>query len=204
MEDAKEVPVRTIKSDQEKQPVKDEVKLQPKVKSEAPKANTPANKVAEKEKVKILEEPIKIEAKEIPIPKDISKDEIEEPDVMRNLYSMLYWIKRYEEIEPIYSKETKEGKVASKKIFEMYYLFDGQKAKIQDAIESEAVTFEQYKGYLEKSLTHDKVLLKYYEDYTKANSTANKCLKYADQIRRVKLRIEWIMKELTSEPPEEE
>ena len=44
------------------------------------------------------------------------------------------------------------------------------------------------------------MLLKYYEDFTNANKEGKLCNIFNDQIRRVKLRIQWIEEELSSEP----
>ena len=83
-----------------------------------------------KEKIVVLAEPVKIQKTDIPIPKGIEKDEIIDPDVQRNLFSLLYCIKRYEELEPLFTKEWKENKFASKTLSTMFYLFESQKTQI--------------------------------------------------------------------------
>mmetsp|Transcript_33582 Transcript_33582/g.38605 ORF Transcript_33582/g.38605 Transcript_33582/m.38605 type:complete len:83 (+) Transcript_33582:646-894(+) len=76
-------------------------------------------------------------------------------------------------------------------LFKVFLAFQTQKMQLEYAINNEQVTFEQYVGYLNKSLAHDKVLLKYYEDYSKANHANEKHRKkFTNQMQYVKLRIQ--------------
>lgn len=64
---------------------------------------------------------------------------------------------------------------------------------IQDAIENEKVTYDQYMEYLRKGVDHDKILLQYFED------TGDE-----DKAKRVRFRIECFEKEINGEVEEEE
>lgn len=64
---------------------------------------------------------------------------------------------------------------------------------IQDAIENEKVTYDQYMEYLQKGVDHDKILLQYFED------TGDEA-----KAKRVRFRIECFEKEINGEVEEEE
>ena len=55
-------------------------------------------------------------------------------------------------------------------------LFQTQMMSIQSAIEEEKVTFDQYMGFLNKGLEHDRVLLKYFVDT--GNESKAKVVRY--------------------------
>lgn len=134
------------------------------------------------------------EAKQnIPIPEGVGADEIKEPDVQRNLWSCYYCKLMYEKYQEIVNTSMSKKKPVDNMISTKLLLFQSQMMGIQSAIENEQVSFDQYMGYLNKGVEHDKILLQYFEDTGES--------KKADQVR---FRIEWFEKEINGEVEETE
>ena len=124
------------------------------------------------------------------IPAGINKEEIKDPDTQQNLWSVYYCQKMYEKYQEV--SETLSGndqQIASFK----YNMYLTRYHALVGAIESGQVDQDQYLGYLDKALAHDKILLKYFID-TKNQSKAG----------IVKYRMEWIQKEKSGDITEEE
>lgn len=133
------------------------------------------------------------ESKDVPIPEEIGPDEIKDPDVQRNLWSLLYCQKQSEKYEKIVNKALKEKKPVDDSVRTKMLLFQSQAVGIQSAIENEQVSFEQYMEYLNKGLAHDKVLLKYFDQ------TGNK-----EFANIVKFRIECFEQEINQSMDEDD
>lgn len=102
--------------------------------------------------------------KDVPIPEGIGQDEIKDPDVQRNLWSVLYCKKQSERYEKLVNAALKKQQPVNDVYRSKMLLFQSQVMGMESAIENEQVTFDQYMGYLKKGLEHDKILLKYFED----------------------------------------
>lgn len=126
---------------------------------------------------------------EIAVPEGILPDELQDPDVQRNLVSLLYCTEKHKKLQGAVQASLKsESGVINPKLRAKFLLFTQQKSGIESAIENEQVTFEQYMGYLQKAQKHDEALLGYFEtiqDSVKAEI--------------VRFRLECVQKELNQE-----
>ena len=186
---------KTVEEEKEMQKDVNMNKVREKVKKPAPQTKEKpkaqpvkkVNKVAQKPKVEVAQ--VKTD---VPIPSELKSDEIEDPDIQRNLYSVLYCTKRLEQVDSEVKSCQKAGKMISKYLKSKLLLFTSQKNGLTSAIENEQVTFEQYMGYLNKSLKHDTVLLKYLQEVGKIK-----------QAQLVKMRIECTKQEIEGSPEDD-
>ncbi|CAI2385166.1 unnamed protein product [Moneuplotes crassus] len=98
----------------------------------------------------------------VDIPKGIGQDEIKDPDVQRNLASLLYCQEKLKRLQKLSEKLTSDTSPDAMLLKTKMILFEQQKEGIESAIGNEQITFEQYISYLEKSLAHDKILYDYF------------------------------------------
>ena len=122
------------------------------------------------------------------IPEGIQKDEIEDPDVQRNLACLLYCTEKHKEYEKIVNDALKKKEIIPDEARKKFLLFQQQKIGIESAIQNEQVTFEQYMEFLNKSLKHDKILHKYFMK-----------IKDEEKAELVKFRMECTEKEINQE-----
>lgn len=114
---------------------------------------------------KTLRQSTKVAApKKVEIPPGIGEDEIKEPDVQRNLWSLYYCKKQEEKYQEIIDNAMKSGKTPDNMITTKLLLFQGQAASITTAITEGQVEEEAYIGFLNKGIKHDKILLQYFQD----------------------------------------
>jgi hypothetical protein len=129
----------------------------------------------------------------VPLPDGISSDEVQDPDVQRNLYSLLYCTEKLKKINNALKIQIQKGLPIPKTISKKMMLFTKQAADLESAIINKQVTFEQYMSYLKKSLSHDQLLLGYF------NEIGNK-----QKAKIVEFRIECTQKEINQEVEEDE
>lgn len=129
----------------------------------------------------------------VPIPQGVGKDEIADPDVQRNLWSCYYCKVMSEKYDKTVKSYLKSKKPCPPEIQTKMLLFQSQMMSIQSAIENEQVTFDQYMEYLNKGVTHDKILLGYFQDIGDQGKAS-----------QVKFRIECFEKEINGEVEEDE
>ena len=130
--------------------------------------------------------------KTVEIPEGVMADEIKDPDVQRNLWSLLYCQKQSEKYENIVNAAIKNSQKIDDNIKTKLLLFQSQAIGIQNAIENKQTDFDTYIGYLKKGLEHDNLLLQYFED--SGNETNAKIVRF---------RIEWYEKEINGEAEED-
>lgn len=128
------------------------------------------------------------ESKSTGIPKELGPDEIKDPDVQRNLWSLLYCQKQQEYYDSLVKKALKNKKPVDQEHQAKLLVFQSQAMSMESAITNEQVTQEQYIGYLEKGLAHDRILLRYFEN-----------IGDDDKASRVKKRIECYEMELNGD-----
>mmetsp|Transcript_7756 Transcript_7756/g.7316 ORF Transcript_7756/g.7316 Transcript_7756/m.7316 type:complete len:148 (+) Transcript_7756:743-1186(+) len=97
----------------------------------------------------------------VEIPKEIKSDEVKDPDVQRNLFSLYYCTQRYKQINEKVTSYQKRKVRIPKDLQTELLKFQKQKISLEAAIENEQVTYEQYIDFLQKSLAHDKILVQY-------------------------------------------
>mmetsp|Transcript_4870 Transcript_4870/g.4112 ORF Transcript_4870/g.4112 Transcript_4870/m.4112 type:complete len:264 (+) Transcript_4870:401-1192(+) len=120
--------------------------------------------------------------------KSITKEEISNPDILKNLASLLYCTEKFKQYDGIVKKCLQDKKMIPADTRKKYLLFQQQKIGIESAIENEQVTFDQYMGFLKKSLEHDKILAKYF-----------KKTKEEEKMKLVKFRMKCTEKEINEE-----
>lgn len=100
----------------------------------------------------------------VEIPEGIKADEIKDPDVQRNLWSVYYCQKQSDAYEKKVNGYLKNQQQIVQEDKEKMLLFKSQVIMMTQAIENEQVTQEKYMEYLNKGLAHDRILLKYFND----------------------------------------
>lgn len=130
---------------------------------------------------------------EVEVPEGVGPDEIKDPDVQRNLWSCYYCKLQGEKYQKLVNSALQKKQPVDEEIRMKMLLFQSQKIGIESAIGNNQVTFDQYMGFLNKGLEHDRVLLQYFEDI-------------GDQAkaRTVRFRIECYEKEINGEVEEDE
>ena len=130
---------------------------------------------------------------EVKVPQGVGKDEIEDPDVQRNLWSCYYCKVMSEKYDKMVKSYLSKKKPCPPEIQAKMLLFQSQMMSIQSAIENEQVSFDQYMEFLNKGVTHDKILLGYFQDIGDTGKAS-----------QVKFRIECFEKEINGEVEEED
>lgn len=128
----------------------------------------------------------------LPIPEGLAQDEIEDPDVQRNLASLLYCTEKHKKLNQAIQSAIASKTKISDEVRQKFLLLHKQKTGIESAIQNEQVSFEQYMGYLQKSLEHDKVLFDY---FTQSGMT--------EKANTVRFRMECTQKEINQEVDED-
>ncbi|CAI2360065.1 unnamed protein product [Moneuplotes crassus] len=122
------------------------------------------------------------------VPEGLQADEIENPDIIKNLWSCYYCKVMCEKLKKALSEAKSGANLAMKNTSMKLIYFQSHLDNMQNAIMEGQVTEEQYLGFLRKGIAHDKILLKYFQD---SSATGKADL--------VKLRIECAQKELNGE-----
>jgi len=102
--------------------------------------------------------------KDVEIPEGIGVDEIKDPDVQRNLWSVYYCQQQAEKYDKLVKSYLQKKEPIDPAVKAKLLLFQSQVANMTSAIENEQVSQEKYMEYLNKGLDHDKLLLQYFED----------------------------------------